>query len=73
MPLQPRLVREAQAPNLALGARVAGAEQLINYFVGQVVGSMKHIRPARRVIEEMAQEYADTMERLDAWAEGKND
>ena len=47
--------------------------KFLNYFVGQVVGSMKHIRPARRVIEEMAQEYADTMERLDAWAEANND
>ena len=73
MPLQPRLVREAQARISRSAHKSPGAEQLINYFVGQVVGQMKHIRPARRVIEEMAQEYADTMERLDAWAEGKND
>jgi NAD(P)H-dependent flavin oxidoreductase YrpB (nitropropane dioxygenase family) len=73
MPLQPRLVREAQARISRSAHKSPGAEQLINYFVGQVVGSMKHIQPARRVIEEMAQEYADTMERLDAWAEGSSD
>jgi NAD(P)H-dependent flavin oxidoreductase YrpB (nitropropane dioxygenase family) len=73
MPLQPRLVREAQARISRSAHKSVGAEQLINYFVGQVVGSMKHIRPARRVIEEMAQEYADTMERLDAWAEANNE
>ncbi|MEB2345424.1 MAG: nitronate monooxygenase family protein [Deltaproteobacteria bacterium] len=73
MPLQPRLVREAQLRIARSAHKSPGAEQLINYFVGQVVGSMKHIRPARRVIEEMAQEYADTMERLDAWAEGSGE
>jgi NAD(P)H-dependent flavin oxidoreductase YrpB (nitropropane dioxygenase family) len=72
MPLQPRLVREAQVRIARTAHKSPGAEQLINYFVGQVVGSMKHIRPARRVIEEMAQEYADTMERLDSLAKGAN-
>ncbi len=73
MPLQPRLVREAQVRIARSAHKSPGAEQLINYFVGQVVGSMNHVRPTRRVIEEMAQEYADTMERLDAWAEGSSE
>jgi hypothetical protein len=68
MPLQPRLVREAQVRIARSAHKSPGAAQLINYFVGQVVGSMKHVRPARRVVEELVQEYADTMERLDAWA-----
>ena len=73
MPLQPRLVRDAQVRIARSAHKSPGAEQLINYFVGQVVGSMNHVRPTRRVIEEMVQEYADTMERLDAWAEGSSD
>ena len=46
-----------------------GAEQLINYFVGQVVGSMNQVKSVRSLIEELVQEYADTMGRLDGWAE----
>jgi len=34
------------------------------------VGSMNHVKSVRTVIEEMAVEYADTMGRLDDWAEG---
>ena len=70
MPLQPRLVREAQARIQRSAHKSPGAEQLANYFVGQVVGSMNHVKSVRTVMEEFAQEYADTMERLDAWAEG---
>ena len=42
-----------------------GAKELINYFVGQVVGSMNQVKSVRSVIEELVQEYADTMEQLD--------
>jgi len=70
MPLQPRLVREAQARISRTAHKSPGAEQLINYFVGQVVGSMNHVKSVRSVVEELVQEYADTMERLDEWAEG---
>lgn len=69
MPLQPRLVREAQARIYRSAHKSPGAEQLVNYFVGQIVGSMNQIKSVRSVMEEFAQEYADTMERLDAWAE----
>jgi NAD(P)H-dependent flavin oxidoreductase YrpB (nitropropane dioxygenase family) len=69
MPLQPRLVREAQARISRSAHKSPGAEQLINYFVGQVVGSLNHVKSVRTVMEEFAQEYADTMERLDDWAE----
>jgi NAD(P)H-dependent flavin oxidoreductase YrpB (nitropropane dioxygenase family) len=70
MPLQPRLVREAQARINRSAHKSPGAEALSNYFVGQVVGSLDHIKSVRTVMEEFAQEYADTMERLDEWAEG---
>jgi NAD(P)H-dependent flavin oxidoreductase YrpB (nitropropane dioxygenase family) len=42
-----------------------GAEQLVNYFVGQVVGRMNAIKPARQVVEDMISEYIDVMDRLD--------
>ena len=68
MPLQPRLVREAQARIARTAHKSPGAEQLSNYFVGQIVGSLNHVKSTRSVIEDLVQEYADTMERLDDWA-----
>lgn len=70
MPLQPILVREAQERIHRSAHKSPGAQQLINYFVGQVVGSMNQVKSVRSVIEELAQGYADTMERLDALAAG---
>jgi NAD(P)H-dependent flavin oxidoreductase YrpB (nitropropane dioxygenase family) len=70
MPLQPRLVREAQARINRTAHNNPGAEQLSNYFVGQIVGSLNHVKSVRTVMEEFALEYADTMERLDQLAEG---
>jgi NAD(P)H-dependent flavin oxidoreductase YrpB (nitropropane dioxygenase family) len=69
MPLQPRLVAEAQARIARSAHKSEGAEQLINYFVGQVVGSLKQVKSVRSVIEELVQEYAETMERLDGMLE----
>jgi len=73
MPLQPRLVREAQARIQRTAHNHAGAAQLANYFVGQIVGSLDHVKSVRTVMEEFATEYADTMERLDAIAAGEDD
>jgi NAD(P)H-dependent flavin oxidoreductase YrpB (nitropropane dioxygenase family) len=70
MPLQPRLVREAQARISRMAHKSPGAEQLSNYFVGQIVGSLNQVKSVRSVVEELVQEYADTMERLDDLAEG---
>lgn len=70
MPLQPRLVRDAQARINRTAHNNPGAEQLANYFVGQIVGSMNHVKSVRAVMEEFAVEYADTMEHLDGLAEG---
>jgi NAD(P)H-dependent flavin oxidoreductase YrpB (nitropropane dioxygenase family) len=69
MPLQPLLVARAQARISRSAHKSPGAEQLINYFVGQVVGSMNQVKSVRSVIEELVTEYADTMERLDDLAE----
>ena len=69
MPLQPRLVREAQARISRTAHKSEGARQLSNYFVGQIVGSMNEVKSVRAVMEELAQGYADTMARLDEIAE----
>jgi NAD(P)H-dependent flavin oxidoreductase YrpB (nitropropane dioxygenase family) len=71
MPLQPRLILEAQERIHRTAHKSPGAAQLCNYFVGQIVGSMNHVKSVRSVVEELVQEYADTMERLDDWAEGE--
>ena len=73
MPLQPRLVREAQARINRTAHNNEGARQLSNYFVGQVVGSLNDVKSVRTVMEEFAQEYADTMERLDGVADAGSD
>ncbi len=70
MPLQPQLIQEAWRRIEHSAHKSAGAKRLINYFVGQVVGSMNDIRPVRSVFEEMVQQYADAMERIDGWADG---
>jgi NAD(P)H-dependent flavin oxidoreductase YrpB (nitropropane dioxygenase family) len=70
MPLQPQLVREAQARINRTAHNTPGSEELVNYFVGQIVGSLNDVKTVRTVIEELVSEYADTMERLDEWAEG---
>jgi NAD(P)H-dependent flavin oxidoreductase YrpB (nitropropane dioxygenase family) len=70
MPLQPRLVREARARIARSSHKSEGARALDNYFVGQIVGSMNHVKSVRTVIEELVGEYADTMSRLDELAEG---
>jgi NAD(P)H-dependent flavin oxidoreductase YrpB (nitropropane dioxygenase family) len=69
MPLQPRLIREAQARINRSSHKNPGARELSNYFVGQVVGSLNHVKSVRSVMEEFAMEYADTMARLDRWAD----
>ncbi len=73
MPLQPRLVREAQARIARTAHKSEGAKQLSNYFVGQIVGSLNEVKSVRTVIEELISEYADTMEHLDELAEGADE
>ncbi len=69
MPLQGQLIQSAWQRIEHSAHKSPGAEQLINYFVGQVVGSLNETRSVRSVLEEMVQGYVDTMERLDRWAE----
>lgn len=71
MPLQTMLVATAQQ-RIARDARTpgSGAEQLATYFVGQGVGLMDQIRPARQVVEEMVAGYLEVAERFAAQIEG---
>ncbi len=65
MPLQPLLTETARLRiERAAHRGGSGAEQLVNYFVGQVVGSLDQVKPAKRVVAEMMEELADTIERL---------
>jgi NAD(P)H-dependent flavin oxidoreductase YrpB (nitropropane dioxygenase family) len=68
MPLQPRLVREAQARIRRSAHKSPGAAELANYFVGQIVGSMNQVKSVRSVMRELVSEYADTLERMEAWS-----
>jgi len=65
MPLQTVLVAEAQA-RIARGALKSGtgAEQLANYFVGQVVGRLDRVTSARQVVLDMVSEYAQVAQRF---------
>jgi NAD(P)H-dependent flavin oxidoreductase YrpB (nitropropane dioxygenase family) len=65
MPLQPLLVDYAlHRIRRAAAAGAPGAVQLVNYFVGQVVGSLDAVRPARQVLHEMIEEYVETVAAL---------
>ncbi|MEU8249172.1 nitronate monooxygenase family protein [Nonomuraea sp. NPDC048916] len=65
MPLQ-MLVAEGTMARVTAAAERGepGALELANYFVGQVVGQMKQVKPAREVVYEMVSEFADAVERL---------
>jgi NAD(P)H-dependent flavin oxidoreductase YrpB (nitropropane dioxygenase family) len=68
MPLQPILVdRAVRRIDRAAHHEGSGAEQLANYFVGQIVGQMNEPKPAARVVYEMIEEFIDCVERLTAW------
>jgi NAD(P)H-dependent flavin oxidoreductase YrpB (nitropropane dioxygenase family) len=69
MPLQSLLVAPAQRRINRLAAGHDGAGRLATYFVGQVVGSLDRVRPARQVVAEMVDEYLDTVTRLHAHLE----
>ncbi|GAB3672317.1 nitronate monooxygenase family protein [Actinocorallia lasiicapitis] len=71
MPLQ-MIVAEGAMRHLAKAAENGnpGAAELVNYFVGQCVGLMRSVKPARQVVYDMVEEFADAVGRLDAISEG---
>ncbi len=65
MPLQ--FMATAEAEQRVRRAALAGdpeAAKLTVTIVGQIVGSMNQLRPARQVFSEMLDEYLDTMEQM---------
>jgi hypothetical protein len=72
MPIQPLLVGPALQRIYRSAAKPgSGANQLATYFVGQVVGTMNTVKPARRVVLEMVEEFIDAVERLDGLLESE--
>ncbi|MEU4698531.1 nitronate monooxygenase [Nonomuraea dietziae] len=65
MPLQMVLAESAMARVVQAAERgEPGAVELANYFVGQVVGQLDQVKPARQVVYEMIEEFGDAIERL---------
>jgi NAD(P)H-dependent flavin oxidoreductase YrpB (nitropropane dioxygenase family) len=70
MPLQPILVAEARARIDRASYRAgSGAEQLANYFVGQIVGAMNESKPAAQVVFDMIDEFIDSVQHLNGLLE----
>lgn len=66
MPLQTMLVSEPMARIHRVASKEgSGAQELATYFVGQIVGGLDTVRPTRRVVMEMVEEFIDAVERLD--------
>ncbi|MFK4654279.1 NAD(P)H-dependent flavin oxidoreductase YrpB (nitropropane dioxygenase family) [Bradyrhizobium japonicum] len=61
-PLQGLLVAEAWERIEHAASSHEGAQKLINYGVGQVVGSLNQVKPARQVVFEMVDEYLNVAE-----------
>ena len=71
MPMQPILIGEAISRiDRAAHHAGSGAEQLTNYFVGQIVGSMNTVRPAAQVVFDMIDEFIDAVQGLGRQLEG---
>jgi NAD(P)H-dependent flavin oxidoreductase YrpB (nitropropane dioxygenase family) len=67
MPLQTMLTAPAQQRiNRNAAAEGSGARELATYFVGQGVGLMDRVRPARQVVEQMVTDYLSVAERFAA-------
>ena len=65
MPMQPILVSDAITRiDRAAHRSGSGAEQLANYFVGQIVGTMNTTKPAAQVVFDMIDEFIDAVQAL---------
>ncbi len=65
MPMQPMLIGPAMNRiHRVAGKPGTGGNELVTYFVGQVVGSMNAVRPTKRVMLEMIEDFIDAVERL---------
>jgi NAD(P)H-dependent flavin oxidoreductase YrpB (nitropropane dioxygenase family) len=65
MPLQPILVNDALTRiDRAAHRPDSGAEQLANYFVGQIVGTMNTTKTASQVVFDMIDEFIEAVQLL---------
>jgi NAD(P)H-dependent flavin oxidoreductase YrpB (nitropropane dioxygenase family) len=66
MPLQSMLSDRPRRRIEAIAERPGGrAVELLSPFVGQVVGQMNTVRPARQVVLDMVEEFIGSLERVD--------
>jgi NAD(P)H-dependent flavin oxidoreductase YrpB (nitropropane dioxygenase family) len=71
MPLQILLTQDAiKSIERAAHKEGSGAAQLVNYFVGQIVGQMNQIKPAGQVVVDMATEFISVLNDLSEWIDG---
>ena len=67
MPLQTMLIATAQQRiNRGASREGSGSKQLATYFVGQGVGLLDRVRPARQVVADMIEEYLTVASRFAA-------
>jgi NAD(P)H-dependent flavin oxidoreductase YrpB (nitropropane dioxygenase family) len=72
MPLQTALIGDPQFRiHQAANKPDSKARELVTYFVGQVVGSLDKVRPARAVVLEMVEEFIDTVQHLERLVKGE--
>jgi NAD(P)H-dependent flavin oxidoreductase YrpB (nitropropane dioxygenase family) len=70
MPLQTALVGDAQVRiNSAAAQADSKARELSTYFVGQVVGSLDRVQPAKSVVLDMVAEFIDAIQQLEGVSE----
>lgn len=66
MPLQMVLAEGAMRRiTRASESGVPGARDLANYFVGQCVGQMNAVKPARQVVYDIIEQFGDALDRLE--------
>ena len=71
MPLQPILIDTAiRRIDRAAHQEGSGAQQLANYFVGQIVGQLNETKSATRVVYEMIEEFIESVEHLNEQMNG---
>lgn len=74
MPMQPILVGEALARiDRAAHRAGSGAEQLTNYFVGQIVGTMNTTKTVAQVVFDMIDEFIESVQSLGHQLESSSD
>jgi NAD(P)H-dependent flavin oxidoreductase YrpB (nitropropane dioxygenase family) len=64
MPLQFILTAEAQSRLYRFAEQHNGARELVTSPVGQIVGAMNEVRPAREVVQRFVREFDDAAARL---------